>query len=139
MIVGLTSGCFDLIHYGYVIYLERCKALCDKLIVGIDCDNLVKKTKGDKRPIIPEQERLAMVNNLAPVNSAFIVKQLEDLHTMAIHFNVNKVFKHEGFKKIKWVVGVEGTSAELVIVPDVPGLVSTSEIIERVLVRYKEA
>ena len=133
MIVGLTSGCFDLIHFGHIVYLESCKKLCDKLIVGVDSDKMVKEAKGNSRPIIPEQERLTMVNSLYPVDSAFIISTLGDLWNISTQFSVDKVFKHEGFRKVDRVVGVEGTKAELVIVPDVPGLVSTSEIIDRIV------
>lgn len=137
MIVGLTSGCFDLIHFGHIVYLESCKKLCDKLIVGVDSDKMVKKAKGNSRPIIPEQERLAMVNNLYPVDSAFIISALKDLWNISIQFSVDKVFKHEGFRKVDRIVGVAGTKAELVIVPDVPGLVSTSEIIGKIILNYR--
>jgi D-beta-D-heptose 7-phosphate kinase/D-beta-D-heptose 1-phosphate adenosyltransferase len=136
MIVGLTSGCFDLIHFGHIAYLERCKTLCDKLIVGVDSDEMVRKSKGENRPIISEIERLAMVNSLSPVDSAFIIHEVGDLHPISVKFGVDKVFKHEGFRKPEDVIGVVDTKAELVIVPDVPGLVSTSEIIDRILGRY---
>lgn len=43
--IGLTSGCFDLIHYYHLRYLERCKANCDLLIVGVDSDSLVEMNK----------------------------------------------------------------------------------------------
>jgi len=56
---------------------------------------------------------------------------------MSIKYNVNKVFKHEGFVKISPIIGVDGTDAELVVVPDVPGLVSTSEIINRINIKCK--
>jgi D-beta-D-heptose 7-phosphate kinase/D-beta-D-heptose 1-phosphate adenosyltransferase len=137
MIVGMTSGCFDLIHFGHVVYLEKCKTLCNKLIVGIDNDIMVRAVKGKMRPLIPEQERLAMVNSLDPVDSAFILNEIWDLERMSVQFSVDKVFKHEGFEKTDYIIGVQGTKAELVIVPDVPGLVSTSDIIRRVLNRYE--
>lgn len=35
-VVGVTSGCFDLFHFYHLRYLERCKALCGFLIVGVD-------------------------------------------------------------------------------------------------------
>ena len=138
MIVGFTSGCFDLIHFGHVVYLENCKKLCDRLIVGVDCDHMVTTFKGEIRPIIPEEERLAMVKSLKPVDEAVIIKQLKDFHDLSIQRSVNKVFKHEGFRKVDIVVGVENTQAELVIVPDVPGLVSTSEIIRKVLDKFRK-
>lgn len=132
MVVGLTSGCFDLIHFGHVDYLARCKALCDRLIVGVDCDAMVRAAKGPMRPIIPELERLEMVRNLTPVDVAFLLTDLDDLDRMVRKFHVAKLFKHEGFENMAGVVGIGSGLAELVIVPDIPGLVSTSEIIRRI-------
>jgi len=138
MRVGLTSGVFDLIHYGHLVYLERCKALCDKLIVGVDSDNMVREAKGPLRPLIPELERLQMVQSLAHVDAAFLLNRLEDLDSMVRVFQVDLVFKHEGFRNIhEPIVGVEGTQAELCIVPDVPELRSTSSIIEEILRRHR--
>lgn len=137
MIIGLTSGCFDLIHFGHIVYLERCKSLCDKLLVGIDCDTMVAQAKGIERPIIPEQQRLKMVSILGPVDSVFMIHELNDLYNAVVQLDVNKVFKHEGFADMDHVIGVSDTNAELVIVPDVPGLVSTSEIITRIRERYR--
>ena len=137
VIVGLTSGCFDLVHFGHVVYLERCKALCDKLVVGVDSDAMVAAAKGENRPIIPALERLELVNSLHPVDSAFILEKLGDLSEIARQFRVNRVFKHEGFRDLEHVVGVTDTDAELVIVPDVDGMVSTTAIIDRVRERYR--
>jgi len=44
-IVGITSGCFDLTHNYHLNYFLRCRRLCDILIVGVDSDDLVRKTK----------------------------------------------------------------------------------------------
>lgn len=131
-IIGLTSGCFDLIHFGHLHYLQRCRELCTQLIVGIDSDALVRATKGPSRPITPEEERLELIRSLGCVDSAFILHDVEDLHRVSVSFGVHKVFKHEGFKKVERVIGVDGTKAELVVVPDVAGMVSTTEIISRV-------
>ncbi|TFH66439.1 MAG: hypothetical protein E4G90_03565 [Gemmatimonadales bacterium] len=135
--VGLTSGVFDLIHYGHLVYLERCKAQCGKLIVGVDSDRMVKEAKGPLRPLIPELERLQMVQSLAHVDAAFMINCLEDLDYMVRAFQVNLVFKHEGFLDIDNVIGVRGTQAELCIIPDVPGLRSTSSIIEDILEKHR--
>lgn len=131
MIVGLTSGCFDLIHFGHVTYLARCKAQCDRLIVGVDSDEMVRDVKGLERPIIHEMERLEMVRNLVPVDVAFLMHSLADLQSIAEQFQVDKLFKHQGFTPSRRIFGMT-TRTNLVTVPDVPGLVSTSEIIRRV-------
>ncbi len=132
MVVGLTSGCFDLVHFGHVDYLSRCKDLCDRLIVGVDCDAMVKAAKGPSRPIIPEIERLEMVRNLAPVDIAFLLTDLFDLDVVIRKFHVHLMFKHEGYTNMEGVVGVGPGAARLVIVPDIPGLVSTTEIVRRI-------
>lgn len=49
--IGFTNGCFDVIHYGHISYLEESKKLCDKLIVAINSDTSIKKLKGSSRPI----------------------------------------------------------------------------------------
>lgn len=142
-IIGMTSGCFDLIHTGHIRYLERCKGLCDRLIVGVDSNLLVSSTKGPKRPIIDEKERLEMINGLDCVDSGFIVHELADFDRIVNQFGVHRVFKSERFRKSEYdpesplccrkVYGVTDTKAELVIVPDVPGLKSTTWIIKKIL------
>lgn len=131
MIIGLTSGCFDLIHFGHIHYLQRCRALCDRLIVAVDSDEMVRTAKGPSRPIVPEGDRLQLVNSLGCVDGAFIMRGLAELARAALAFRVNKLFKHEGFHSLGHVYGLEA-GAELVVVPDVEGLESTTAIIRRV-------
>jgi len=59
MIIGYTSGVFDLFHIGHVNVLRNAKSMCDKLIVGVTVDDLVLY-KG-KRSVIPYHERIEVV------------------------------------------------------------------------------
>ncbi|BEI21829.1 adenylyltransferase/cytidyltransferase family protein [Vibrio fluvialis] len=59
MIVGYTSGVFDLFHIGHVNILRNAKSMCDKLVVGVTVDELVMY-KG-KRAVIPYHERIEVV------------------------------------------------------------------------------
>ena len=61
-IIGYTTGVFDLFHIGHVKILQKAKSLCDKLIVGVSTDALVKKYK-NKKPIIPFSERVEVIKN----------------------------------------------------------------------------
>ncbi len=61
-IIGYTSGVFDLFHVGHVRILKKAKSLCDRLIVAVSSDNLVKKYK-NKYPIISQKERIEVVKN----------------------------------------------------------------------------
>lgn len=130
--IGFTSGCFDLLHVGHLTYLQRCRDRCSVLVVGVDSDEMVRGAKGPSRPVIPQHERLALIKALPFVGHTTLISSYADL-TRAVHeFGVTRVFKHQGFAGIDHVYGVDDTDAELVIVPDVPGLVSTSEIIDRI-------
>ncbi len=93
---------------------------------------MVRSAKGPQRPIISELERLALINSLGMVDAAFLLRDLNELDAIVRQFAVTHIFKHAGFKQIEHVVGVVGTGAELVIVPDVDGLVSTTEIVARI-------
>ena len=59
MIVGYTTGVYDLFHVGHVNVLRNAKAMCDKLIVGVTVDELVLY-KG-KKSVIPFEERIEVV------------------------------------------------------------------------------
>lgn len=133
MIVGLTSGVWDLIHVGHLHYLESCRARCDKLIVGVDCDAMVRAAKGPKRPYIPEDQRLDLVNSLRWVDAAFMLRDVRDLEDVSRRFHVNRVFKHQGFRDIEGTIWGVREGVELVIVPDISGLVSTTALVGRIL------
>ena len=55
---------------------------------------------------------------------------------MVKRFGITRIFKHESFFYINNVIGVDGTGVELVIVPDIPNIISTTEIIQRIIKRY---
>lgn len=70
----LASGVFDLLHYGHVKYLEEAKKLGgedSELVVVVARDATVRKRKG-RDPILPEEERRALVEALKPVNKAIL-------------------------------------------------------------------
>ena len=70
----LASGTFDLQHYGHLKFLEEAKKVGGKnarLIVIVASDSTVKQTKGSK-PVIPEDQRRALVDALKPVDVALL-------------------------------------------------------------------
>jgi glycerol-3-phosphate cytidylyltransferase len=69
MQIGYTTGVFDLFHVGHVRLLKNSKAMCDRLIVGVSTDELVRESK-NKRPVIPFSERLEIVRNMNSVDVA---------------------------------------------------------------------
>jgi len=62
--VVFTNGCFDILHLGHVDYLEKARALGDKLIVGINTDASVSRLKGPSRPLQDEMSRARIMASL---------------------------------------------------------------------------
>ena len=62
--LGYTTGVFDLFHVGHLRLLLKAKSLCDKLIVGVDSDDKVRKDKGDRRPINTLEDRITILKSI---------------------------------------------------------------------------
>jgi D-beta-D-heptose 7-phosphate kinase/D-beta-D-heptose 1-phosphate adenosyltransferase len=73
--IVFTNGCFDLLHYGHVKYLEAARGKGDILVVGINSDASVKRIKGSKRPIVNEKDRLGIIAALASVNYVVLFRE----------------------------------------------------------------
>ncbi len=70
--VVFTNGCFDILHAGHVRYLAKARSLGDLLVVGLNSDASVKKIKGPKRPVVPEEERAELLSALEAVDFIFL-------------------------------------------------------------------
>ena len=68
MIIGYTTGVYDLFHIGHLNLLKNAKGLCDKLIVGVTVDELVAY-KGTKA-MIPFEDRIEIVRSIKYVDAA---------------------------------------------------------------------
>lgn len=74
-VVVFTNGCFDILHAGHIDYLNKAKALGDVLLVAINSDSSMKKIKGEKRPIVPQNERAFIISNLKAVDYVTIFEE----------------------------------------------------------------
>ena len=66
--VVFTNGCFDLLHPGHIRVLEEARSLGDLLVVALNTDASVRKSKGPGRPVLPETERAELMAALAAVD-----------------------------------------------------------------------
>jgi len=62
--VVLAGGCFDILHPGHIAFIEKAKEKGDILIILLESDEKIKRTKGENRPIHVQQERAMMVQAL---------------------------------------------------------------------------
>ena len=81
--VGFTNGCFDILHYGHVTYLNDARKKCDRLIVGLNSDSSVQVLKGPERPVHDEASRARVLSALGSVDMVvlFGAKQAGDDNT----------------------------------------------------------
>ena len=68
MIIGYTTGVYDLFHIGHLNLLKNAKGMCDKLIVGVTIDELV--TYKGKKAMIPFEDRIEIVRSIKYVDAA---------------------------------------------------------------------
>jgi rfaE bifunctional protein nucleotidyltransferase chain/domain len=73
----LANGNFDLLHVGHVRYLRGAKELGGKLVVAVNSDESVRALKGDRRPVMPAEERAEIVAALADVDAVVIFSELD--------------------------------------------------------------
>ena len=131
--VVFTNGCFDILHPGHVHTLTQAKALGDVLIVGINSDASVKRLKGERRPILNQDERIVMLAALAVTDYVTVFE--EDTPLALIQLLQPQVLVKGGDWGLEAVVGrevVEANGGKVALIPYQEGL-STTGIIERIL------
>ena len=100
MIIGYTTGVYDLFHIGHLNLLKNAKGLCDKLIVGVTVDKLVEYK--NKRSVIPFEERIEIVRNIKFVDAAIPQESLDKYEAWEkLHFDVLFV-GDDWYKSDRW-------------------------------------
>jgi glycerol-3-phosphate cytidylyltransferase len=138
IIVGYTAGVYDLFHIGHLNILKNAKSLCDKLIVGVSTDELVKKYK-KKTPIIPYEERVEIVRSIKHVDAVtpqetmnkYKVWEKLKFDLMIVGDDWFKTDKWKKFEKDFLKVGVK-----IIFFPHTKGTSST--LINQILIRERE-
>jgi FAD synthetase len=77
----MAAGVFDLLHLGHVHYLTEAKKMGDELVVVVATDVMVARRK--HQPIIPQEQRLALVAALKPVDAAILGSPIDQYATVA--------------------------------------------------------
>ena len=136
--VVFTNGCFDLIHSGHVNYLVKAREMGDVLFLALNTDESIKRIKGDKRPILKQDERAFIVSNLKPVD--YVTFFSEDTPEIIISELIPDVLVKGADWSIDKIVGrdiVEANGGEVKTIKFVSDQ-STSNIIKIIKERYKD-
>jgi len=134
-----TNGCFDLIHQGHVRYLAEARKLGDALMVGVNSDASIRRIKGPKRPVLPQEERAELIAALECVDMVAIFDE-DDPGELIRQVKPFYLVKGADWPKEK-VIGretVEAMGGEVRNIPLVEGR-RTSKIIESILEKHRSA
>lgn len=134
--IVFTNGCFDILHTGHVSYLKNAKKAGDFLIVGLNSDDSVRSIKGDKRPIVSQEQRADVVASLECVDYVTIFSQLDPLNIIqAIKPNI--LVKGADWKEND-IVGADfiKLNGGKVVRIELSSDISTSILIKRIIERY---
>jgi D-beta-D-heptose 7-phosphate kinase/D-beta-D-heptose 1-phosphate adenosyltransferase len=129
--IGFTNGCFDLLHPGHVKLLAEARAACDRLVVGLNDDDSVRRLKGDSRPVQDVHARAEVLAALEAVD--LVVVFAEDTPLELIRRVRPRVLAKGGDYRREDVVGrelVENDGGEVMLIDLVPGF-STTRIVRK--------
>ncbi|MDP2876249.1 MAG: D-glycero-beta-D-manno-heptose 1-phosphate adenylyltransferase, partial [Holophaga sp.] len=136
--IVFTNGCFDILHLGHIIFLEKARNLGDILVLGLNSDASIRRLKGPKRPLIDIESRANVLAALESID--FVVTFEEDTPDELIKIIKPDVLVKGGDYTLDEIVGrsfVESYGGRVELIPLVDGK-STTNLIERVLNRYSE-
>ena len=130
--IVFTNGCFDLLHPGHIDYLERAAALGERLIIGLNDDDSIRRLKGNSRPVNPLQNRAVMLAALRAVD--MVVPFSEDTPLNLIKALQPDLLVKGGDYEPDAIVGAEEVrqhGGKVVVMPFLEGHSSTA-LIERI-------
>ena len=131
--IVFTNGCFDLLHKGHIDLLTRASEFGDKLIVGINSDESVKKIKGDNRPIEDQKTRKKNLLNLNYVDAVYVFEETTPLKI--IKFICPDVLVKGADYDVHEIVGAKfvlANGGKVRTIPLTPGF-STTKFIEKMV------
>lgn len=135
--VVFTNGCFDLLHVGHVKYLQAARRLGDLLVLGLNSDASIRRLKGEKRPLIGQDERAHILAALDCID--YVVVFDEDTPLDLISVLMPDILVKGGDYTPEGVVGkdlVESWGGRVELIQFVDGK-STTNIIEKILQSYQ--
>ena len=134
--IVFTNGCFDIVHLGHIDYLEKARALGQRLILGLNTDASVSCIKGSLRPVVNEYARARLMAALEFVDAVTLFGEPTPLELIeAIRPDV--LVKGDDYT-VATIVGADfvlGRGGRVETVSLVPGY-STTKLIERIKQSY---
>jgi len=134
--IAFTNGCFDILHVGHVRYLREAKKTTDVLVLALNSDSSVRSIKGEKRPLMTENERAEILAALEFIDFVTIFNELTPLEL--INYLKPDILIKGGDWPEEKVVGreeIKKWGGRVAIIPEVEGK-STTNIVEKIKKLY---
>ena len=131
--IALTNGCFDILHYGHISYLEKAKKKNRVLILALNSDQSIRMIKGPLRPIVSQKERAHVLAALSCIDYVVIFNEPTPIKVITA-IKPDVLIKGADWKG-KTVVGekvVKSNGGRVEFVTYIPKF-STTNIIETIL------
>jgi len=131
--IVFTNGCFDILHFGHIKYLQDAKTKGDYLVVAVNSDASIKKIKGKNRPVIGQRDRLKTLAALESVDFVLLFNEDNPLKLIKA-LKPHVLIKGSDWSKDK-IIGadfVQSYGGQVVSVKLIKGR-STSKIIEKIM------
>ena len=130
--VVFTNGCFDILHKGHTSYLEKAKKLGDVLVVGLNSDASVRRSKGPDRPLNREKDRAQVLSALSCVDHVVIFSQDTPIKLIqALRPHVLAKGGDWGKKDVVGATFIESLGGKVRLIPYVKGF-STTGLLEKI-------
>ena len=130
--IVFTNGCFDIVHLGHIDYLEKARNLGDKLVLGLNTDDSVKRLKGKSRPVVNEYARSRMMSAFEFVDCVVLFDEPTPLELIE-KIKPDILVKGDDYS-LETIVGADFVIAkggEVKTIPLVKGY-STTSLIEKI-------
>lgn len=135
--IVFTNGCFDIVHAGHISSFKQAREFGDILFVGVNSDASVRRLKGDKRPIVSQENRMALLESLSCIDYLVLFEDdtPEEL-IRAIKPDVLVKGKDWEGKEVAGGEFVRSCGGEVKFIELEQGL-STTNVINKILTVYK--
>lgn len=97
-IIGLTCGCFDILHEGHLTNLKQCKSQCEYLYVCLSSDQQIKRLKGETRPINKLEDRINMLIHYDFIDILVLYDETNDKYETELDNIINIINPDTWFK-----------------------------------------
>ncbi len=130
--IVFTNGCFDILHMGHIWLLREASALGDRLVVGINSDDSIRRLKGQGRPLSSQEDRAGILLELRSVDYVTIFEEDTPLETIrALRPDILVKGDEYSRDEIVGAVFMDETGGRVKRVPMMGGY-STSGLIEKI-------